>query len=248
MSSNTNLNNNSGSASILSIVSDWMTIPDAQLNWDDNDMDEIATAKFQESNGHEEEPAVEIVGGSSKQVTLPWGGKKKKRVRKLTMADDKVVVEGQEMGQLEARGSDTVAEAICKLLRELTGQLDTLTSHILKELQGQMDVLESLVKTQQLISQKMTWHYAILEDMLGELEVFATNPGEPPEEEDMVEEEELEEARGKLEGLGSIVDMEQEMEGEQQGKNQDKGKGKERVEQPETELENNQRHRKTREN
>ncbi|KAG6325688.1 hypothetical protein ID866_13402, partial [Astraeus odoratus] len=41
----------------------------------------------------------------------------------------------------------------------------------------------------------MSWHYAILEDMLGELEVFAANLGEPLEEEDMVEEEDLEEVR-----------------------------------------------------
>ncbi|KAG6327818.1 hypothetical protein ID866_11271 [Astraeus odoratus] len=147
-------------------------------------------------------PVVEIAGGSSKQVTLPQGGKKKKRVRKSTMADDKVVVEGWKTGQPEAGGSDVVAEAIHKLTRELTGQLDMLTSGVLKELQ----------------------------DMLGELEVFAANPGELPEEEDMVEEEDLEEVRGKLEGLGPIVNLEEEMEGAQQGENQDKGKGKERVE------------------
>ncbi|KAG6327641.1 hypothetical protein ID866_11448 [Astraeus odoratus] len=174
-------------------------------------------------------PAVEIVGGGSKQVTSPWGSKKKKRVRKSTMVD-KVVVEGQETGQPEAGGSTMVAEAICELTRELTSQLDMLTDHILEELQGQLDALESLVKTQQNIGQKMTQHYSILEDMLGELEVFAANPGEPPEEEDVVEEEELEEARCELEGLGPIVNMEQEMEEEQQGENQDKGKGKERAE------------------
>ncbi|KAG6328983.1 hypothetical protein ID866_10106 [Astraeus odoratus] len=320
MSSNTNLNNNSGSASAPSITSDWMTIPNAQLNWDDNDMDKTTTAKFQErcqckkaweaeEHKYQEEeehckaeeveqrckseeearactsteekkrceeavakeqgatevqkkcakndlpsevatgmkkrstcmgctklkekckwPAVEIAGGGSKQVMLPWGGKKKKRVRKSTMVDDEVVVEGQETGQSEARGSGTVAEAIHKLMRELTGWLDAFTDHVLKELQGQLDMLESLIKTQQNISQKVTQHYSILEDMLGELEVFATNPGEPPEEEDMVEEEDLEEVRGELEGLGPIVNMEEEMEEEQQGENQDKGKGKERAE------------------
>ncbi|KAG6329329.1 hypothetical protein ID866_9760 [Astraeus odoratus] len=103
------------------------------------------------------------------------------------------------------------------------------TDCILEELQGQSDMLESLIKTQQNIGQKMTQHHSVLEDMLGELEVFATNLGEPPEEEDVVEEE-LEEMRGELEGLGPIVDMEQEMEGEKQGENQDKGKGKERAE------------------
>ncbi|KAG6326073.1 hypothetical protein ID866_13016 [Astraeus odoratus] len=66
--------------------------------------------------------------------------------------------------------------------------------------------------------------------MLGELEVFATNLGEPLEEEDVVEEEDLEEVRGELEGLGPIVNIEEEMEGEQQRENQGKGKGKERVE------------------
>ncbi|KAG6329697.1 hypothetical protein ID866_9394 [Astraeus odoratus] len=233
MSSNTNLNNNSSSTITPSVVSDWMTVPDAQLNWDDNNMEEIATAKFQERCQHkkiweveeckcweeeehckaeeaeqrckaEEEaracgaaeekkkheeavvkeqaateaqkkqqwvesevglggswfhnpkclrcaknnlpcevvmgvkkrlvcmgcvklkekcewPAVEIAGGGSKQVMLPQGGKKKKRVRKSTMVDDKVVVEGQKMGQLEAGGSDVVAEAIHELTRELTG-------------------------------------------------------------------------------------------------------------------------------
>ncbi|KAG6326921.1 hypothetical protein ID866_12167, partial [Astraeus odoratus] len=70
-----------------------------------------------------------------------------------------------------------------------------LTSGILKELQGQLNVLENLIKTQQNLGWKMSQHYAILEDMLGELEVFAANPGEPLEEEDMVEEEDLEEAR-----------------------------------------------------
>ncbi|KAG6327422.1 hypothetical protein ID866_11668 [Astraeus odoratus] len=175
-------------------------------------------------------PAVEIAGGGSKQVMLPWGGEKKKRVRKLTVADNKVVVEGWEMGQLEARGSNAVAEAIHELTRELTSQLDALMDHVLEELQGQSDVLESLIKTQQNIAQKMTQHYSILEDMLGELEVFAANLGELPEEKDTVEEEDLEEARGELEGLGPIVDMEQEMEEEQQGENQDKGKGKERAE------------------
>ncbi|KAG6328548.1 hypothetical protein ID866_10542 [Astraeus odoratus] len=91
-------------------------------------------------------------------------------------------------------------------------------------------MLESLVKTQQLIGQKMTWYYNVLEDMLGEMEIFATNPGELLEEEDTVEEEDLEEARGELEGLGPIVNMEQEMEEEQQSENQDKGKGKGRAE------------------
>ncbi|KAG6325890.1 hypothetical protein ID866_13199, partial [Astraeus odoratus] len=132
-------------------------------------------------------PVVEIAGGGSKQVTLLQGGEKKKRARKSTMVDDRVVVEGWEMGQLKARGSGAMAEAICKLMRELTGQLDMFTDCILKELQGQSDALESLVKTQQNIGWNMTWHYSILEDMLGELEVFAANPGEPPEEEDMVE-------------------------------------------------------------
>ncbi|KAG6326693.1 hypothetical protein ID866_12396 [Astraeus odoratus] len=155
---------------------------------------------------------------------------KKKRARKSTMADNEVVVEGQKTGQPEAGGSDAVAEAICELTRELTGQLDTLTSGVLKELQGQSNMLENLVKTQQNIGQKMSWHHAVLEDMLGELEVFAANPGEPLEEEDTVEEEDLEEARGELEGLGPIVNIEEEMEGEQQGENQDKGKGKERAE------------------
>ncbi|KAG6326819.1 hypothetical protein ID866_12270, partial [Astraeus odoratus] len=275
MSSNTNSNNNSSSISAPSITSDWTTIPDAQLNWDDNDMEETAAAKFQEKcqckkvweeeerKCQEEEehckaeeaeqrckaeearactateekqkceeavakecakndlpcevvmgmkkrsacvgcvklkekcewPAVEIGGGSSKQVTLPRGGKKKKRARKSTVADDEVVVEGQKTGQPEARGNDVVAEAIHELTRELTGRLDMLTSGVLKELQGQSNVLENLVKTQQNISWKMSWHYAVLEDMLGELEVFAANPGEPLEEEDMVEEEDLEEAR-----------------------------------------------------
>ncbi|KAG6328856.1 hypothetical protein ID866_10234 [Astraeus odoratus] len=76
----------------------------------------------------------------------------------------------------------------------------------------------------------MTWHYSVLEDMLGELEVFATNLGELLEEEDAVEEEDLEEVRGKLEGLDPIVNIKQEMGEEQQRENQDKGKGKERVE------------------
>ncbi|KAG6329761.1 hypothetical protein ID866_9327 [Astraeus odoratus] len=115
------------------------------------------------------------------------------------MADNKVVVEGQEMGQPEARGSDMVAEAIHELTRELTNWLDALTSYVLKKLQGQSDALESLIKTQQLIGQKMSQHYAVLEDMLGELEVFAANLGELLEEEDMVEEEDFEEARGELE-------------------------------------------------
>ncbi|KAG6328353.1 hypothetical protein ID866_10735 [Astraeus odoratus] len=48
MSSNTNLNNNSSSTSTPSIMSDWTTIPNAQLNWDNNDMEEVAAAKFQE--------------------------------------------------------------------------------------------------------------------------------------------------------------------------------------------------------
>ncbi|KAG6327424.1 hypothetical protein ID866_11665 [Astraeus odoratus] len=120
-------------------------------------------------------PAVEIAGGGSKQVTSPWRGKKKKRVRKSTVMDDEVVVEGQKTGQPETRGSNVVAEAIHKLMRELTGWLDTFTDHVLEELQGQSDVLQNLIKTQQNISWKMTWHYSILEDMLGELEVFATN-------------------------------------------------------------------------
>ncbi|KAG6327415.1 hypothetical protein ID866_11673, partial [Astraeus odoratus] len=111
------------------------------------------------------------------------------------MVDNEVVVEGRKMGQPEAGGSDVVAEAICELMRELTGQLDMLTSGILEELQGQLNVLENLIKTQQNLGQKMSWHYAVLEDMLGELEVFAANPGEPLEEEDAVEEEDLEEVR-----------------------------------------------------
>ncbi|KAG6327979.1 hypothetical protein ID866_11109 [Astraeus odoratus] len=102
------------------------------------------------------------------------GGKKKKRVRKSTVVDDEVVVEGQKTGQLEAGGSNAVAEAIHELTRELTGWLDMLTDHILEELQGQSDVLENLVKTQQNISQKMTWHYTILEDMLGECHICAS--------------------------------------------------------------------------
>ncbi|KAG6326613.1 hypothetical protein ID866_12476 [Astraeus odoratus] len=273
MSSNTNLNNNSSSISTPSIASDWTTVPDAQLNWDDNDMEETATVKFQEKCWHkkvreeeerkrqeEEEhckaeeaeqrhkaedararaateekqkreeavakecakndlpcevvtgvkkrlacvgcaklkekcewPAVEIGGGSSKQVTSLRGGEKKKRARKSTVADDKVVVEGWKMGQLEAGGNDVVAEAIRELTRELTGRLDTLTSGILEELQGQSNVLENLVKTQQNIGRKMSRHYTVLEDMLGELEVFAANPGESLEEEDVVEEEDLKE-------------------------------------------------------
>ncbi|KAG6326787.1 hypothetical protein ID866_12302 [Astraeus odoratus] len=318
MSSNTNLNNNSSSASALSIMSDWTTIPDAQLNWDNNDTEETAAMKFhercqckkiwkaeehkcweeeelhkaeerckaeeearacaaaeekkkceeaaaKESQFHDPKclrctknnlpctiatgmkkrsvcmgcmkskekckwPVVETAGGGSKQVTLPWGGKMKKRARKSTMADNEVVVEGQKMEQPEAGGNDAVAEAICELTRELTGQLDMLTNGILEELQGQLNTLENLIKTQQNLGQKMSQHYAILEDMLGELEVFATNLGEPLEEEDAVEEEDLEEVRGELEGLGPIVNIEEEMEGDQQGENQDKGEGKERAE------------------
>ncbi|KAG6326632.1 hypothetical protein ID866_12456, partial [Astraeus odoratus] len=139
-------------------------------------------------------PAVEIGGGSSKQVMSLQGGKKK-RARKSTMVDDKVVVEGRKTGQLEVGESDAVAEAIHELTRELTGRLDMLTSGVLEELQGQLNTLENLIKTQQNLGQKMSWHYAIMEDMLGELEVFATNPSEPLEEEDMVEEEDLEEVR-----------------------------------------------------
>ncbi|KAG6328306.1 hypothetical protein ID866_10783 [Astraeus odoratus] len=305
MSSNTNSNNNFSSTSAPSITSDWTTIPDAQLNWDDNDMEETAAMKFQEKcqckkaqeeeeckcweeeechkaveaeqrckveeearactaaeekKKHEEAvakecakndlpcevvmgvkkrlvcvgctklkekcewPAVEIAGGGSKQVTLLWGGKKKKRARKSTVVDDEVVVEGWKMGQLEAGGNDAVAEAICKLTRELTGQLDMLTSGVLEELQGQLNALENLIKTQQNIGQKMTQHYSILEDMLGELEVFATNPGEPLEEDDMVDKEDLEEVRGELEGLGPIVNIEEEMEGDQQGERERKGR------------------------
>ncbi|KAG6326601.1 hypothetical protein ID866_12486 [Astraeus odoratus] len=52
MSSITNSNNNSSSTSAPSIMSDWTTVPDAQLNWDDNDMEEVATAKFQERCRH----------------------------------------------------------------------------------------------------------------------------------------------------------------------------------------------------
>ncbi|KAG6327685.1 hypothetical protein ID866_11404 [Astraeus odoratus] len=310
MSSNTNLNNNSSSTSAPSIVSDWTTIPDAQLNWDDNNMEEIAAAKFQERCWHkkiweaeeckcqeEEEhhkaeeaeqrhkaeearacaaaeekqkceeaavkectknnlpcevamgmkkrlacmgcaklkekcewPVVEIGGGSNKQVTSLQGGKKKKRAKKSTMVDNEVVVEGWKMGQLEAGGNNTVAEAICELMRELAGQLDMLTNGILEELQGQSNMLENLIKTQQNLGWKMSQHYTVLEDMLGELEVFATNLGELLEEEDMVDEEDLEEVRGELEGLGPIVNIEEEMEGEQQGENQGKGKGKERAE------------------
>ncbi|KAG6325927.1 hypothetical protein ID866_13163, partial [Astraeus odoratus] len=117
------------------------------------------------------------------------GGEKKKRVRKSTVADDEVVVEGQKTGQPEAGGNDTVAAAIHELMRELTSRLDMLTSGILEELQGQSNVLENLVKTQQNIGWKMSQHYTVLEDMLGELEVFAANLGEPLEEEDAVEED-----------------------------------------------------------
>ncbi|KAG6327976.1 hypothetical protein ID866_11113 [Astraeus odoratus] len=257
MSSNTNSNNNFSSTSTPSIASDWTTIPDAQLNWDDNNMEEIAAAKFQErcwckkiweaeEPKHQEEeelckaeeaeqrckaeeearahaaaeekkksmgvkkrlacmgctklkekckwPVVEIGGGSSKQVLLQ-GGEKKKRARKSTMVDNKVVVEGWKMGQLEAGGSDVVAEAIHELMRELTGRLDMLTNGVLKELQGQLNVLENLIKTQQNLGWKMSQHYAVLEDMLGELEVFATNPGEPLGEEDTVDKEDLEEKK-----------------------------------------------------
>ncbi|KAG6329183.1 hypothetical protein ID866_9905 [Astraeus odoratus] len=145
-------------------------------------------------------PAVEIGGGSSKQVMSPQGGEKKKRARKSTVADDEVVVEGWKVGQPEAGGNDMVAEAIRELMRELTSRLDMLTSGVLEELQGQSNALENLIKTQQNIGQKMSQHYAVLEDMLGELEVFAANPGEPLEEEDMVEEEDLEEARVSWKG------------------------------------------------
>ncbi|KAG6326064.1 hypothetical protein ID866_13025, partial [Astraeus odoratus] len=308
MSSNTNSNNNSSSTSALSITSDWTTVPNAQLNWDDNNTEEIATAKFQErcqckkiweveeckcqeeeechkaeeaEQRHKAEEArahaateekqkckeavvkervtteaqkkqqwvesevglgrsqfhnlkclrcakndlpCEVATGMKKRsacvgcTKLKEKCEKKKRARKSTVADDKVVVEGQKMGQPEARGSDAVAEAICELTRELTGRLDMLTNGILEELQGQSNMLENLVKTQQNLSQKMSQHYAILEDMLGELEVFATNLGEPLEEEDVVEED-LKEARGELEGLGPIVNIEEEMEREQQGEN-----------------------------
>ncbi|KAG6326922.1 hypothetical protein ID866_12168 [Astraeus odoratus] len=47
MSSNTNSNNNSSSTSTPSVTSDWTTVPDAQLNWNNNNMEEVATAKFQ---------------------------------------------------------------------------------------------------------------------------------------------------------------------------------------------------------
>ncbi|KAG6326715.1 hypothetical protein ID866_12374, partial [Astraeus odoratus] len=294
MSSNTNSNNNSSSFSAPSIASDWTTIPDAQLNWDDNDMEETAAAKFQEKCRHkkvqEEEECkhweeeehrkaeeaeqrrkakearahaaaeekqkcaeavakervatevqkkrqraeskvglgrsrfhnpkclrcakndlpCEVATGMKKRlacvgcVKLKEKCKKKKRARKLTVVDDEVVVEGWKTGQPEARGNDAVAEAICELTRELTGRLDTLTSGVLEELQGQSNALENLIKTQQNISRKMSWHYTVLEDMLGELEVFAANPGEPLEEEDVVEEEDLKEVRGELEGLGPI--------------------------------------------
>ncbi|KAG6326338.1 hypothetical protein ID866_12751, partial [Astraeus odoratus] len=263
MSSNTNLNNNSSSTSAPSIVSDWTTVPNAQLNWDDNNTEETATAKFQEKCWHkkvweeeehkcwEEEEhhkaeeveqrhkaeearacaateekqkckeavvkeraatevqkkqqqaeskvglgrswfhnpkclrcakndlPCEVVMGMKKRsacmgcMKLKEKCEKKKRARKSIVVDDKVVVEGQKMGQPEARGNDVVAEAICELTRELTGRLDMLTSGILEELQGQSNVLENLVKTQQNLSQKMSQHYAVLEDMLGELEVFA---------------------------------------------------------------------------
>ncbi|KAG6326128.1 hypothetical protein ID866_12961, partial [Astraeus odoratus] len=254
MSSNTNSNNNSSSISAPSIVSDWTTVPDAQLNWDNNDMEETAATKFQEKcrckkvweeeeckrweeeecrkaeeaeqrckaeearahaateekQKHEEAAAKEcakndlpcgVVTGVKKRsacvgcTKLKEKCKKKKRARKSTMVDNEVVVEGWKTGQPEAGGNDAVAEAIRELTRELTGRLDTLTSGVLKELQGQLNMLENLIKTQQNISQKMSWHYAVLEDMLGELEVFAANPGEPLEEEDVVEEEDLEEAR-----------------------------------------------------
>ncbi|KAG6328262.1 hypothetical protein ID866_10827 [Astraeus odoratus] len=295
MSSNTNSNNNSSSTSALSIASDWTTVPNAQLNWDNNDTEETTATKFQEKcqckkvqeeeehckaeeaeQRHKAEEARACAATEEKQKST--GVKKrsvcigcaklkekceKKRARKSTMADDEVVVEGWKMGQLEAGGNDAVAEAIHELTRELTGQLDMLTSGtgqpeargndavaeaiheltreltsrldmltsgILEELQGQLNALENLIKSQQNLSWKMSWHYTILEDMLGELEVFATNPGEPLEEEDMVEEEDLEEARGELEGLGPIVNIEEEMEREQQGENQDTGKGKERAE------------------
>ncbi|KAG6328004.1 hypothetical protein ID866_11085 [Astraeus odoratus] len=289
MSSNTNSNNNSSSISAPSITSDWTTVPDAQLNWDDNDTEETAATKFQEKCQHKkvweeeehkcqeeeehrkaeeaeqrckaeearacaaaeekqkcEEAATkecakndlpcEVAMGVKKRsvcigcVKLKEKCEKKKRARKSTMADNEVVVEGQKMGQPEARGNNAVAEAICELTRELTSRLDTLTSGVLEELQGQSNMLENLIKTQQNISWKMSQHYAVLEDMLGELEVFAANPGEPLEEEDTVEEEDLEEARGELEGLGPIVNIEEEMEREHQGENQDKGKGKERAE------------------
>ncbi|KAG6327659.1 hypothetical protein ID866_11430 [Astraeus odoratus] len=236
MSSNTNLNNNSSSTSAPSVTSDWLTIPNAQLNWDNNDTKGVATAKFQERCWHkkiqeaeehkhwEEEECCKAEEAEQRckaeeearaHTAAEKKCKKKKRVRKSTMADNEVVVEGWKTGQLEARGSNVVAEAICKLMRELTGQLDMLTSGILKELQGQSNTLENLIKTQQNIGWKMSWHYTVLEDMLGELEVFATNPGEPLEEEDTVDKEDLEEARGELEGLGPIVNIEEEMEGDQ---------------------------------
>ncbi|KAG6325851.1 hypothetical protein ID866_13238, partial [Astraeus odoratus] len=286
MSSNTNLNNNSSSTSTPSITSDWTTVPDAQLNWDDNDTEETATVKFQEKcqckkvweeeerkhweeeehrkaeeveqrckaeearactaaekkQKHKEAAAkecakndlpCEVATGMKKRLACVGCAKlkekceKKKRVRKSTVVDDEVVVEGWKAGQPEAGGNDAVAEAIHELTRELTGRLDMLTSGVLEELQGQLNTLENLVKTQQNLGQKMSWHYAVLEDMLGELEVFAANLGEPLEEEDVIEEEDLEEARGELEGLGPIVNIEEEMEREQQGENQDKGKGKE---------------------
>ncbi|KAG6325907.1 hypothetical protein ID866_13182, partial [Astraeus odoratus] len=254
MSSNTNSNNNSSSISAPSIASDWTTVPDAQLNWDDNDTEETAATKFQEKcrckkvreeeerkcweeeecrkaeeakqrckaeearacaaaeekQKHEEAAVKEcakndlpckVATGVKKRsacvgcTKLKEKCEKKKRARKSTMADDEVVVEGRKTGQLEAGGNDTVAEAIRELMRELTGRLDTLTSGILEELQGQLNTLENLIKTQQNIGQKMSWHYAVLEDMLGELEVYAANLGEPLEEEDTVEEEDLKEAR-----------------------------------------------------
>ncbi|KAG6326705.1 hypothetical protein ID866_12384 [Astraeus odoratus] len=282
MSSITNSNNNSSSTSAPSVMPDWTTVPDAQLNWDDNDTEETTVAKFQEKyrrkkvweeeRKHQEEEerhkaeeveqrhkaeearacaateekqkceeaaakeqaateaqkkrqrvesevgpggswfhnpkclrcaknnlSCKVAMGMKKRsacvgcTKLKEKCKKKKRARKSTMADNEVVVEGQKTGQPEAGGSDVVVEAICELTRELTGRLDMLTNGVLKELQGQSNMLENLVKTQQNLGWKMSWHHAILEDMLGELEVFATNLGEPLEEEDTVEEEDLEE-------------------------------------------------------
>ncbi|KAG6328849.1 hypothetical protein ID866_10240 [Astraeus odoratus] len=203
MSSNTNSNNNSSSTSTPSITSDWTTVPNAWLNWDNNDMEEIAATKFQERCQHKKIWEVEE--------------HKCQEEEELCKAEERCKAEEEARAHAAAEEKKKCEEAAAK-------------DGVLEELQGQLNVLENLVKIQQNISWKMSQHYTILEDMLEELEVFATNLGELLEEGDMVDKEDLEEVRGELEGLGPIVNIEEKMEGDQQGENQDKGKGKERAE------------------
>ncbi|KAG6330704.1 hypothetical protein ID866_8385 [Astraeus odoratus] len=184
----------------------WQEVPNAELGWDEANPEDVSLVKLQEKYQHKqvweakeakkcleaeeaEKRACEAEEAEKRafteirsvhRVMLPWGGEKKKRLRKAWMVNDDndnevVVVSACKASKSETRVRDTMAQVVDRRMGE-----------IMTKLQGLRKGMSNMAEANQDLTQVLYQGFQSINTLVNEVKIFGAEgylPKPAPESE-----------------------------------------------------------------